>query len=286
MRDTVSIIRDLVQADNIIIIGGLDWNSDWLGDDSNPLYSGPINNASLLSWSNYTNIAYSFHPYQQRSCCGQIGTDPNDDLSQIDPFQSAYCTYPPRNAQHQPVPSNSPLPTPGVLCDFIGYPDAVDKKSPPCFWSPIAYQPGNNANPGLCAGDPLLCGLLDQNQCNNVDWSSSAAGGWSKWVLPMQRYGPLIATEFGSFDCSSPYVTQFLKWSRQFGVSYTAWAIWPGDEAISELACSYPSISYPSISPGLGFGQGPVNCTTFAGCQQFIVPLPYAGVTIAADIRN
>jgi len=135
-------------------------------------------------------------------------------------------------------------------------------------------------------GDPYSCLWIDESDCDIIDWSSQNAGGWSKWVLPMQNYGPLIATEFGSFDCSSPFVTQFLKWARQFGISYTAWAIWPGDEVISEEACSYPSISYPSIIPGLGFGQGPVNCTSLAGCQQFIVPLPYAGVTIAADIRN
>jgi len=241
-----------------------------------------------LPWvsNNYPNVAYSFHPYQQISCCGQIGSDPTNELSITDPFEVAYCNYP-YVENNNPIASDSVLPVPG-LCDFTGYVEAVDKKSPPCIWSNIAYVPDNSDNPGLCVGDYDTCYALDQSDCMTVqlDWSSPTAGGWSKWVLPMQSYGPLIATEFGSFDCSSPYVAQFLKWARQFGVSYTAWAIWPGDTPIVEQACSYPSIIYPSVSPGIGFGQGPVNCTTLSGCLKVLTPLPYAGVTIVSDIMQ
>jgi hypothetical protein len=67
---------------------------------------------------------------------------------------------------------------------------------------------------------------LTEAQCRADNASQATAGGWSTYVLPMQAYGQPIATEHGTFDCSSPHETALLAWGmRACDVSYTAWAL-------------------------------------------------------------
>lgn len=235
----------------------------------------------LLPWyPSQSNIGYTAHPYQHGSCCGNIGSSQDESIQ--DPYESAFCLYPPTDSSGNPVPSNSGTPIANTQCDDTGYTTTQWKKSPVCVWAPYATNgsgpnpnPGNKCNfligedvggttaststvstaqdcctaclasttcvgftfavangscslkssvaanptvnsglisgvrtstaqapaPGLCAGDPETCAGLTEAQCNAIDWSTPAAGGWAKFVLPMQQYGPVIFTELGTCVC-------------------------------------------------------------------------------------
>jgi len=285
MNQAVQVIRG-VGATNIVLVPGHDWAFDYLGDatSSNP---GPIVNTNLIQWKNVQNIAYTMHPYQHGSCCGQIGS--STDLSKTDPYESAFCLYPPTDSSGNPIPSNSVLPISGTTCNDIGYATTQNKKSPPCVWAPYANYPNNTNQKGLCAGDRNSCEGLTQTACNslNSNWASPTSGGWSKYVLPMQKYGAVIASEFGTFDCSSAFTAQFLKWARQFGVSYTAWALWPQNSGGPGAgACGYPSVMTPTQDTSDGFGKGSPNCDTQQGCNSLVQPLPFSAPLIVQDIKT
>jgi len=281
MNQAITVIRG-TGATNVIVVTGLDWNYDYKGKGGSST-GGPIDRPSLLKWTSVQNIAYSLHPYQHGACCGQIGS--SSDLSVSDPYQSAFCQYP-----KDGNPSKSPLPIPSSVsagskvCDSTGYATTQDKKAPPCIW--VAAANGT----GLCAGDKAACQGKSQSACSSTDWSAATSGGWSTYVLPMAKYGPLIATEFGPFDCSSPFTTVFVKWARQFSVSYTAWALWPQNSGgPGSGACGYPSVMVPAGGPldaSYAFGKGPTNCTTVSGCTQLIQPIGWSGKVIYSDIKS
>ena len=277
MSTQIKAIRDTAGARNMIIVNGLDF-----GYDFGPDY-GPIAHPDqYLPWvSMYANIAYSFHPYQHGVCCGAIGAG-GTDLSATDPYESAFCSYYPDGTTHG-APSNASLPVPGgSTCSNNGYGETADKKMPPCTWVAAALNPATHAL-GLCAGDRTICGPKSQAECQSTDPSSATAGGWSKYVLPMAKYGPLIATEYGSFDCSSPYVQTLLSYMTKFGISYTAWSLWPqnsgGPSGLG--ACGYPSVMAPTAAPG-DFRQ----CMDPAACTSLMQPLPWSGTTTFQDLAS
>lgn len=267
-------IRDGAEASNIIIVNGMDWGYSF-GPDYGPIAKPD----QYLPWkSRYTNVAYGFHPYQHGSCCGSIGGD-DGDQSIDDPYQSAYCAYYP-NGEVWGEASGSPLPG-GASCVNAGYAATQDKKMPPCHWVSQAHNP-MTGEAGLCAGDRTTCSGLGKAECEQVDWGSFGAGGWSRYVLPMAQFGPLIATEFGSFDCSSPYVTTLLRYMREFDLSYTAWALWPqnsgGPGGLG--ACGYPSVM---ASTGDGDFRA---CLDRERCAAQMQPLPYAGQAVFQDLNT
>jgi hypothetical protein len=232
-----------------------------------------------MPWkTRYANVAYAFHPYQHGACCGQIGA--SSDQSASDPYQSAFCSYYPDGSQWG-APSGSPLPD-GKTCSNQGYAATQDKKMPPCTWVASAYNPMTGAT-GLCAGDRSVCNPMSQAQCEAVDRASPSAGGWSRYVLPMAKYGPLIATEFGSFDCSSPYVTTLLAYMQQFGISYTAWALWPQNSGgpAGLGSCGYPAVIKAAPDPG-DFH----TCIDPATCNTLLDPLPWAGAAVHGDLMS
>jgi hypothetical protein len=268
MQTEIAAIRDDAGASNMILVNGLDF-----GYDFGPEYGPIAHPEKYLPWAGkYPNIAYAFHPYQHGSCCGAIGAA-GTDLSATDPYESAFCSYYPGGAIHG-APSNAALPLPGgETCSNNGYAETADKKMPPCTWVATAWNPKTNAM-GLCAGDRATCGPKDQAACDATDPASPDAGGWSKYVLPMSKYGPLIATEYGSFDCSSPYVKTLLDYMDRFGISYTAWALWSQNSGgpAGLGACGYPSVMTPTAAPG-DFRA----CVDPAACSSLMQPLPWSG---------
>jgi len=58
---------------------------------------------------------------------------------------------------------------------------------------------------------------------------------WARAFGTVHLRYPLIATEFGTFDCSTGYVTQFLNYAAMYDISWTAWAWYPA-------SCEFPSI--------------------------------------------
>jgi len=284
MGDAVKVIRDTVGASNVILVGGLDWAYDFLGKGGSST-GGPIARPSLITWTSYQNVGYTLHPYQHGACCGQIGQ--TSDLSAQDPFESAFCQYAPDNY----TASKSPLPIPtgdsgSHVCDSTGYARTQDKKAPPCTWAPYATSGGVT---GLCAGDKTYCQGKSKSDCDAVDPSSATAGGWSSYVLPMAKYGPLVATEFGPFDCSSAFTTKFLAYAKQFGVSYTAWALWPQNSGgPGSGACGYPSVMAPAgggLDASCAFGKCSPNCATTSGCDQLIQPMGWSGTLVHNDLK-
>ena len=275
MLTQIQAIRDQARASNVILVNGLDW-----GYDFGPKY-GPIANPDrFLPWkTRYSNIAYAFHPYQHGACCGQIGAGSADE-SVSDPYQAGFCSFY-KDGTNWGMPSGAPLPG-GKSCSNRGYAATQDKKMPPCTWVAAAWNPGTQAL-GLCAGDRVICNPKGQTECERTEWSSPSAGGWSRYVLPMAKYGPLMATEFGSFDCSSPFVSTLLTFMRKFDISYTAWALWPqnsgGPEGLG--SCGYPSVISPVADPG-DFRA----CFDGAACSKLMQPMPWAGAATRADILN
>jgi hypothetical protein len=275
MHTQIQAIRDQAQAPNIVIVNGLDWGYDF-GPEHGPI----ARPATFLPWlSTYANIAYAFHPYQHGSCCGEIGAS-GTDLSATDPYQSGYCSYY-ADGTEWGQPSGAALPG-GKTCTNRGYASTQDKKMPPCTWVPTAWNPATDAA-GLCAGDRVSCGAKSQAECEAMDVNSPAAGGWSKHVLPMAKYGPLIATEYGSFDCSSPFVTRLLGYADQLGISYTAWALWPQNSGgpAGLGSCGYPALIAPAADPG-DFRA----CLDAGACDALMQPLPWAGKATYDDLAS
>lgn len=275
MLAQIQAIRDTAHASNIVIVSGLDF-----GYDYGPTH-GPIAQPDrFLPWAcSYPNIAYSFHPYQHGACCGEVGAA-GSDLSASDPYESAFCSYYPDGTTWGAA-SGAALPT-GTTCSNRGYAPTADKKMPPCTWVAGAFNP-RTGTPGLCAGDRALCNDKGQADCESVDPGSPAAGGWSQYVLPMAAYGPLIATEYGSFDCSSPYVKTLLAYMDRFGISYTAWALWPQNSGgpAGLGSCGYPSVMTPSAAPG-DFR----SCIDAGDCAALLEPLPWSGVATHDDLMS
>ena len=279
-------------SSNIVLVSGLDYNYDY-GGSLSPTSGGPIvRPTELLPWKHLENVAYAFHPYQHGACCGEIGE--NEDLSKTDPYQSAFCLYRPSATK----PSNSPLPIPGGIdpptasCDTVGYSPTEAKKAPPCQWAEYAVKPEwPDGRRGLCAGSPAHCGSRDFRNCTSLDSGHPEAGGWAAYVLPMQQYGPLIATELGSFDCSSPYVAAFVKWAAKHYVSYTAWALWPQNKGGPGAgACGYPSIMLPRADSQAGFHEsktsGEHGCEDSQSCKAILQPLKWSGQVIHDDLHG
>ena len=274
MHNQIKGIRDDAGATNIVIVNGLDW-----GYDFGPRYGVIANPDKYMPWkTTYANVAYGFHPYQHGACCGQIGS--SSDESASDPYQSAFCSYYPDGSEFGAA-SGASLPN-GNSCSNQGYAATQDKKMPPCTWVADAFNPMTSTM-GLCAGDRAICNPKTQAECEAVDWSSPDAGGWSRYSLPMAKYGPLIATEFGTFDCSSPYVSTLLSYMRQFDISYTAWALWPqnsgGPDGLG--SCGYPAVIKPAADPG-DFH----TCFDGPTCDALMDPLPWAGLATYSDLMN
>jgi hypothetical protein len=283
MSTFLSAVRDGAGADNVVLINGLNWG-----------YSlrGPIDNPSqYLPWvaKGYKNIAYGFHPYQHGTCCGPVGVE--QDQSKDDPYHLTMCRYFQNGSASSPSPFfsylPSSLPNDPMVCGTIGYEPTRPMGMPPCHWIAGAYNP--NGGTGLCVGQPDVCEPLTQDQCNAIDRSTPAAGGWSSYVLPMTKYGPVIATEFGSFDCSSPFVTEFMSYSDSYDVSYTAWALWPQNNGgtLNMGSCSYPAINeaFPNLNqPYLTDFK---VCRNLASCVQAMgQPMRWAGQVIFDNVRK
>jgi hypothetical protein len=210
MDTLITAVRDTANSSNVIIVSGLDYGYDYYGDGTTT-NGGPIVRPSLLTWASRANIAYSFHPYQGAACCGSIGTD--TDESATDPYQAAFCVYYPGcDAYGGGSVSDSYLPTIGSSGAY----DTCSQKGTGFYLAkigPCVAVSTNVCGVNYCTGAARdVCSTLgdscpalsDSNEELKQAWSNASYGGWSQHALGMQQYGPLIATEFGTYDCSSP----------------------------------------------------------------------------------
>jgi hypothetical protein len=283
MNRWLTAVRDEGGADNVVLINGLMWGYAFHGPIAEP--------DKYLPWvqKGYKNIAYGFHPYQHGTCCGEVGVD--KDLSKDDPYHQTYCRYFKNGTPESPVPLvsylPSSLPKEPVTCGHIGYERTRPMGMPPCRWIATAYNPKGGS--GLCVGQPDVCEPLTKEECDAVDRASPAAGGWSRYVLPMTKYGPVIATEFGSFDCSSPFVTEFMSYSDTYGISYTAWALWPQNNGgtLNMGSCSYPAINEAFPNLNTPYDTDFKACRDLSTCVKSMgQPMRWAGQVVFENIRK
>lgn len=275
MKTIIDKIRNNAKANNICILGGLDFGYDFNPNSNNSYFTKTFNSDTEKLFGNFgENIMFNFHPYMHGVCCGQIADANGIDISITDKYESAYCSFYPNDSKNA---SGSSLPIQNTTCDSTGYSETVNKKMPPCTWVDSAHNP-NSSSLGLCAGDRDKCNKQNtKEECNQ----NSDIGGWSEYVLKVQKYGPLIMTEFGSFDCSTPYVTRLLEYAKEHDISWTAWALWPQNSGgPGNGACGYPSIMQPYDDDTAGFSA----CIDKSNCN--LTPLGFYGKNIQNYIKQ
>jgi endoglucanase len=75
------------------------------------------------------------------------------------------------------------------------------------------------------------------------------AGGWDTNFGFLTASYPVISTEFGSFDCSSEFVSQLIAYFDAHQIGWTSWGWYVG-------GCTFPSIiSSWDGAPAPGMGQ-------------------------------
>jgi endoglucanase len=65
---------------------------------------------------------------------------------------------------------------------------------------------------------------------------------WNRAFLKAAARYPVLLGEFGTYDCSRPYVQQLLDVADQNGLHWTAWAFYIEDSWTLEKICSFPSL--------------------------------------------
>jgi aryl-phospho-beta-D-glucosidase BglC (GH1 family) len=67
------------------------------------------------------------------------------------------------------------------------------------------------------------------------DYGGKGPGDWdADWGFLTDTY-PIVVTEFGSFDCNPNYGSQLISYANERGLSWTAWAWYPG-------GCDFPAL--------------------------------------------
>lgn len=166
------------------------------------------------------------------------------DQSVNDPYESAYCyfyqkhTSPALNtsniSNHKPFSvgtdpivyfdlpaANQNTALQSYSCNTTSH-TSDHTKLPPCQLAPatqVDAQTGyvENTYIGDCTSS-IVAELKDKK---------TVVSGWDKYFLGMQAYGPLIATAFGTVDCSLPYVKTFLDYCNKKHISWIAYGIQP-----------------------------------------------------------
>lgn len=272
-------IRDKATS-QVIIIGGLDFgyvftpsagNTSFqqdFGGDVDKLYSPFLSRG---------NIAFNMHPYQHGSCCGQVTDETGStDLSATDPYYQTFCTFYEKGGQAtdydawtQTEPSNTylyPKEASGAStkCQSHGLTSTVPNKMPPCKWKDITV--GDKT--GICTGDTSIClPITDSTACD----ANTTQAGWDQNLGTIAQYGPIIMTEFGTYDCSTPYIDALLTYAEQHGIAWTAWSIWLQNSGggINNGACGYPSIIMnDNVTGGSLKGCRPAATLQDGGCME------------------
>jgi aryl-phospho-beta-D-glucosidase BglC (GH1 family) len=67
------------------------------------------------------------------------------------------------------------------------------------------------------------------------DYPGKQADDWDRAFGALAQTDPVIATEFGNYDCSKGYYQAFVDYARAHKISWTAWAWFPGN-------CGFPGL--------------------------------------------
>jgi hypothetical protein len=67
------------------------------------------------------------------------------------------------------------------------------------------------------------------------DYPGKQPSDWDRAFGALAATDPIIATEFGNYDCSPGYYKAFVDYAQAHKISWTAWAWYPG-------GCGFPGI--------------------------------------------
>lgn len=251
-----------VAPNNVLIVGGLNWSYTFFVDPENASFKNDFkgNLDNLYGpFSQLTRVLFNVHPYQHASCCGIVTDDSQNDLSKTDPYYNTNCSYffdhrsqKPKyfdydtwsklgicdytETQLYPYKSGTDPPQ-QITCSGPGVSSSDQDKLPPCNWIDYNILDGQT---GYCAGDTNVCkNYTNQTDCNN----NKIPAGWDKNLF-IKKYGPMFMTEFGTYDCSTPFVSRLLDWAQKNNVGWTVWALWPGNSGGPGTSgnCGFPSV--------------------------------------------
>lgn len=280
---------------NVLIVGGLNWSYTFFVHPENKSFKTDFNgdyDNLYLPFTKLENVVFNIHPYQHATCCGTVTNDTQDDLSLKDPYFNTYCSYFYDKKENKPVFFDySTWAEKGktdyvntklypidkytgkeIMCTGPGLSSSDQDKLPPCKWIDYDIIDGQK---GYCSGDVYVCKqYTNEIDCNN----NKIPAGWDKNLF-MKKYGPLFMTEFGSYDCSTPFVNELLKWAQKNKVGWTVWALWPGDMGGPGTSgnCGFPSFIRETPDQTLMCGDD---------CSQIIKPLGKYGDLIISFMRD
>ena len=238
------------------------------------LISSPGDDVNVID-----TIRKMYIPYRDNETATLLESDQpyTMDQSIFDPYERAYCNFPGKISNRNlyqdnmkgkafSIPSSSgnyyfdlPAATQNtdlavMKCDH-SFNKSQSKKLPPCqFEDRLIDARTGTQFVGTYVGD---CSTEIVNALSSKKFNVPASG-WSKYFLGMQKYGPLIATAFGTFDCSLPYITAFLEYAEMNSMSWIAFGIQPYLPYLMYKnnlnPCNLSCLSIPALSPANGTG--------------------------------
>lgn len=98
------------------------------------------------------------------------------------------------------------------------------------------------------AGSRLITGTNIVYGTHPYNFPEKQPGDWDRAFGYLAANYPLIATEFGTQDCSTSYINSFINYFDSKCISWTAWAWWAE-------SCNFPSIIGDWNGTPYGFGS-------------------------------
>ena len=236
------------------------------------LITSPGDNVKTINAIQQHHLAYS----GKNSTLSKSTIPYIKEQSQHDPYEKAFCHFPRQSSNHHmfkenmrgdafSIPSdrgdvyfdlpysNQDTTLSKLKCNHSFY-KSQSKKLPPCHFDDRLVDV-RTQSAGTYVGD-CKPSVIDSLQSG---YEEVPASGWDKYFLDMRHYGPVIATAFGTFDCSLPYIISFLEYAEMHDLSWIAFGIQahiPNRMYKHNLnPCNLSCLTVPAMSPVSGFRQ-------------------------------
>jgi len=231
------------------------------GDDPNVIdtirriyipYKNPETSTLLLSDKPYTMDQSIFDPYE-KAYCNFPGKISNRNTYQDNMKGKAFSIPSPEGNQYFDLPSATQNTDLNMMkCDH-SFNKSQSKKLPPCqFDDRLIDARTGTEYVGTYIGD-CPNHVVKALKSKKFDVPSS---GWNKYFLGMRKYGPVIATAFGTFDCSLPYIKAFLEYAEMNSLSWVAFGIQPYMPHLMYKKnlnpCNLSCLTISALSPAIG----------------------------------
>jgi len=263
------------------------------GDDPNIIdtirriyipYKNTETSTLLLSDKPYTMDQSIFDPYE-KAYCNFPGKISNRNVYQDNMKGNAFSIPSPEGKYYFDLPSATQNTDLDMLkCDH-SFNKSQSKKLPPCHFDDRLVDARTGTEyVGTYIGD-CPNNVVKALSSKKFDVPSS---GWNKYFLGMRKYGPIIATAFGTFDCSLPYIQAFLEYAEINSLSWIAFGIQPYLPYLMYKKnlnpCNLSCLTIPALSPAIGQSVKPVlpsgkrignymECVDRQNCSLVLTPI-------------